>query len=425
MDFIEDTLRDIPLPKIVKAEQHFDLAHMTNIEEYIKENLKNVEGYRNIKPGESIAVTSGSRGINAIDTITKTICDMVKEKGAHPFIVPAMGSHGGATAEGQLGMLEVIGITEETMGVPIKSSMEVVQIGEIMNSRPVYLDKYANEADGIIVINRIKAHTSFRGDYESGLMKMMAVGLGKQMGAQNYHRTGFKYMPEIIEKVGLEILKKKNICFGVAILENCYGKVSEIVLLNSDEIPVEEKKLLIKTNKLMAKLFFKQADVLIVKEIGKNISGTGMDSNVTGRFNNEHYKGDVVITKISILDVSEKSHGNFNGTGLADFITKRLFDKMDFAMTYPNALTSTTVVTVQIPMILDTDKMSVQAAIKTCNLLELKNCRLAIIESTKNMKTIYISENLINEAKENNVEILGQPMEIPFAEDGSLELDFI
>lgn len=424
MSFIEDTLRDIPLPKIVKAEQQFDPEYLTNIEEYIRENLKNVEGYKNIKLGQSIAVTGGSRGINAIDIITKVICDMVKEKGAHPFIVPAMGSHGGATAKGQIEMLETIGITEETMGVPIKSSMEVVQIGEILDGRPVYLDKYTNEADGIILINRVKAHTSFRGDYESGLMKMMAIGLGKQMGAQNYHKTGFKLMPDIVERVGLEVLKKKNICFGAAIVENSYGKVSEISLLNATEIPAEEKKLLIKANELMPKLFFKQADVLIVKRIGKEISGTGMDSNVTGRFNNEHFKGDITVTKISVLDATEKSHGNCNGIGLADFTTKRLFNKMDLNMTYPNALTATTVVTVKIPMILDTDKMAVQAAIKTCNLLDLKNCRIALIESTKNMKNIYISENMIDEAMNSNVQILSEPFDIPFDEDGSLELDF-
>lgn len=424
MSFIEDTLRDIPLPKIVKVEQHFDTAHIDCIEEYVKENLKDFEGYKNIKQGQNIAITAGSRGINAIDIITKTVCDMVKERGAYPFIVPAMGSHGGATAEGQIGMLETIGITEKTMDVPIKSSMEVVQIGEIMDGRPVYLDKYANEADGIILINRVKAHTSFRGEYESGLMKMMAIGLGKQMGAQNYHKTGFKYMPEIVEKVGLEVLKKKNICFGVAIIENSYGKVSEITLLNSDEIPVEEKKLLIKANKLLPKLFFKQADVLIVKQIGKDISGTGMDSNVTGRFNNEHFKGDVKITKLSVLDVTEKSHGNCNGIGLADFTTKRLYDKMNLEMTYPNALTATTVVTVKIPMIIDTDKMAAQAAIKTCNLLDLKTCKLALIESTKNMKTIYISENMIDEAMNNNVEILSEPFDISFGKDGSLKLNF-
>lgn len=424
MSFIEDTLKDVPLPQIVKAEQLFDKSHMTHIEEYIKENLKNIEGYKSIKRGQNIAVTGGSRGIKAIDIITKAVCDMVKEKGAYPFIVPAMGSHGGATAEGQMGMLEAIGITEETMGVPIKSSMEVVQIGEITDGRPVCIDKYANEADGIIIINRIKEHTSFKGEYESGLMKMMAIGLGKQMGAENYHKTGFEHMPQIIEEVGIEVLKKANICFGVAILENGYGKISEIALLNSDEIPREEKKLLIKSKELMPKLFFKQADVLIVKEIGKNISGTGIDSNITGRFNNEYFKGDVSITKISVLDLAEKSHGNFNGTGLADFTTRRLYEKMDLAMTYPNALTSTTVVTVKIPMILDTDKMAVQAAIKTCNLFDLTNCRLAIIENTKNMKTIYISENMIEEAKGKNVKILSEPMDIPFTEDGSLRLDF-
>lgn len=425
MTFIEETLKGVHFPKIVKVEQCFDSSHIENIEEYIKENLLNVEGYNKIKEGQSVVVTAGSRGIHGIDLITRTVCQMVKEKGAHPFIVPAMGSHGGATAEGQLQMLETLGITEEKMGVPIKSSMQVVKISELKDGRPVYLDKYADEADGIILINRIKDHTSFKGDYESGLMKMMAIGLGKQTGAENYHKTGFKYMPKLIEEAGQEVLNKKNIFFGVAVVENGYGKISEIAILNANEIPREEKILLKKASQLMPKLFFKQADVLIVKEIGKNISGTGMDSNITGRFNNEHFKGDVDITKISVLDLTEKSHGNFNGLGLADFTTKHLYEKMDWDMTYPNALTSTTVVTVKIPMILATDKMAIQAAIKTCNISEENDLRFVIIENTKNMKIIYISENMAVEAKAKGVKILSEPLDIPFFENGSLNLDFI
>ncbi len=424
MSFINDTLSKVPLPKVVKIEQHFESSYMTNIEEYIENNLVTLSGYKSIEKGQSIAVTGGSRGINSIDIITKAVCDMVKKKGAYPFIVPAMGSHGGATADGQIEVLATLGITEETMGVPIKASMEVVKIGEIMNGRPVYLDKYANDADGIIVINRIKAHTSFRGVYESGLMKMMAIGLGKQLGAEHYHKTGFKYFPEIIEKVGPEVLKKKNICFGVGIIDNSYGKVSEIALLNSDEIVEKEKELLVKANSLMPRLFFDQADVLIVKESGKNISGTGMDSNIIGRFNNKHYTGNIELTKIAVLDLSEKSHGNFNGMGLADFTTKRVYDKMDFETTYPNALTATTVLTVKIPMILPTDEMAMKAAIKTCNILDLEKCRFVIIENTKNMKTVYISENMIEETKKKKIEIISEPMEIPFNKDRSLELDF-
>ncbi len=424
MSFIDDTLKDVPLPKIVKIEQYFDSAYIKNIYEYIENNLVHLAGYKNIQKGQSIAVTGGSRGINSIDIITKAVCDMVKKRGAYPFIVPAMGSHGGATAEGQIEVLKTLGITEETMGVPIKSSMEVVKIGEIMNGRPVYLDKYANEADGIILINRIKAHTSFRGIYESGLMKMLAIGLGKQLGAAHYHQTGFKYFPEVIEKVGPEVLKKKNICFGVGIIDNSYGKISEIALLNSDEIVEKEKDLLVKANSLMPRLFFDQADVLIVKESGKNISGTGMDSNIIGRFNNKHYTGNIELTKIAVLDLSEKSHGNFNGMGLADFTTKRVYEKMDFETTYPNALTATTVLTVKIPMILPTDEMAIKAAIKTCNILDLKKCRFAIIENTKNMKTVYVSENMIEEAKKKNVEILSEAIEIPFSKDRSMTLDF-
>lgn len=426
MSFIEDTLNEIKLPKIVKIEQHFNSTYMTTTEitDYIENNILDLSGYKEIQKGQSIAVTAGSRGISSIDVITKVVCDMVKKKGANPFIVPAMGSHGGATAEGQIDILKTLGITEETMGVPIKSTMEVVKIGEAMNGRPVYLDKYADEADGIIIINRIKAHTSFRGTYESGLMKMMAIGLGKQIGAEHYHQTGFKYFPEIIEKVGPVVLEKKNVCFGVAIIDNSYGKTFGIELLNSDQIVAQEKELLKKANRLMPRFFFDQADVLIVKEMGKNISGTGMDSNIIGRFNNEHYTGDIKLTKLAVLDLSEPSHGNFNGLGLADFTTKRLYDKLDLAMTYPNALTATTVLTVKIPMILPNDEMAMKAAIKTSNILDFDTCRFAIVENTKNMKTVYISESLIEEALERHMEIVGEPMEIPLDENGNLVLDF-
>ena len=424
MGFIEETLRPISFPKIAKIEQSFDNTQILDIEGYIRGHLFNLEGYQKILPGQSIAITAGSRSIHAIDVILRCIIDAVKQKGANPFIVPTMGSHGGATAEGQLEVLKTLNITEESMGVPIRSSMEVDEIGRIYDGRPVFLDRYANQADGIIVVNRIKAHTSFKGDYESGLLKMMAIGLGKQHGAQNYHMTGFKEMPNIIPAVGREVIRLKNILFGVGIVENSYGKVCKIEMLNPCDIAEEERKLLIEANERLPRLFFRQADVLIIKEIGKDISGTGMDSNVTGRFNNEHFKNDMTITKIGILDISYKTKGNANGVGMGDFITRRLYNKIDLDQTYPNALTSTTVVSVKIPMILDNDKMVIAAAIKTANLMDQRNVRLAIIESTKNMKILYVSENMLQEARQKGMAVVSDITEIPFDCDGNLLLDF-
>lgn len=426
MGFIENTLKLVPLPKIVKIHQHFDATHIDDehIADYVRDNLSNLSGYRDIKEGQSIAITGGSRGIHGINVITKTVCDMVKEKGAKPFIVPAMGSHGGATQEGQTHMLEAIGITEETMGVPIKSSMEVVQIGSFDNNRPIYMDKFAHDADGIVLINRIKAHTSFKGEYESGLMKMMAIGLGKQKGAQNYHQTGFKNFSHIVEVVGKKVLEIENIVFGLGIIENGYSEIRKISCMNCCDIPQQEAVLLKESYAHLARPFFRDVDVMICKEIGKNISGTGCDSNISGRFNNEYFHGDIHVTRLGILEVSPKSNGNANGVGLGDFITKRLFKQTDLEQMYPNALTSTAVITVKIPMILPDDCSVFKAAIKTSCIKDFNQARVGIIENSKNMATIYISENMIAEAKAAGCEICGGVMKIPFDENGNLQLDF-
>ena len=426
MDFIEKTLKSIPLPKVIKIHQYFGVSHIEDeqISEDIRKNVLNLSGYRNIKAGQRIAVTGGSRGIHCIQVIIKTVCDMIKEKGASPFIVPAMGSHGGATQEGQLHMLALLGITEETMGVPIKSSMETVQIGSFDDNRPIYMDKFAHEADGIVLINRIKAHTSFKGEYESGLMKMMAIGLGKQQGAQNYHQTGFENFSHIIESVGKKVIELENIVFGLGIIENGYSQISKIACMNACDIPGQEKALLRESYEHLARPFFRDVDVMICKEIGKNISGTGCDSNISGRFNNEYFAGDIHVTRLGILELSPNSYGNANGMGLGDFITKKIFKQMDLEQMYANALTTTAVSTVKIPMILPDDSSVFKAAVKTSCIGDFKKVRICIIENSKNMATIYISENMVEEAQAASCEICGNAIEIPFDADGNLLLDF-
>jgi hypothetical protein len=423
--FIKNTLDQTTFPKIVKVKQEFDEEHIVDVPGYLCERLQSLNGFQDIRPGQRVAVAAGSRAISSIDIVIRTVIEMVKERGAQPFIVPAMGSHGGATAEGQQKVLETLGITEEKMGCPILSSMEVVQIGKLFDERPVYLDKNADAADGIILINRIKAHTSFRGKYESGLMKMMAVGLGKQLGAQTYHQTGFGLMGRIVEEVGYTVLNKKNIFFGLGIIENGNGKIAQIHCLNSDEIAPKEKELLKKTNKLLPRLFCRELDVLSIQKIGKDISGTGMDSNIIGRFNNDDiHSEDIYVKRIAVLDLSDKSKGNANGVGMADFISKRLYKKISLEQTYPNALTSTATVTVKIPMILPNDKMTIAAAIKTSMLAYQSKVRLALIESTKNMTDLYISENMIDEAREKGVKIISKPFPIPFLKNGRLHLKY-
>ena len=285
------------------------------------------------------------------------------------------------------------------------------------------MERYANNADGIVVVNRIKPHTSFRGPYESGLMKMMAIGLGKQTGAQMYHSAGFGRMAESVEEVGREVLRLKNIVCGVSIIENGRGRTAKIEVLNAEDIEAQEKELLKIAAQYMPRLFFKEADVLVVKKIGKDISGTGMDSNITGRFNSEHVHGDVFIGRIAILDLTDKSKGNANGVGLGDFITAKLYNKIELNQMYPNSLTSTSPAAVKIPMILKNDAMAIKASVKTCNVEQLENVKLAIIESTKNMTDYYVTENLLTEAGD-DVEVVGPAENIAFDDSGNLRLGF-
>ncbi|MGD9640563.1 MAG: lactate racemase domain-containing protein [Synergistaceae bacterium] len=425
MGFIDNSLSDVKLPKIVKVCQYFDKNKIEDIEGCVRQCMKNSLAYQRINPGQRIAVTAGSRGIDNIALITKIVCFMIKEKGAVPFIVPAMGSHGGATAKGQLHMLEINGMTEETMGVPILSSMETAMIGELENGDSVYIDKNAHEADGIVLINRVKAHTSFKGKYESGLMKMMTIGLGKQYGAQHYHQRGYGFMPWVIENVGKRVLVSSKIICGIAVVENGYGKTNIIECIDAADIPRREAELLIESYKHLSRPFFKEADVMVVKEIGKNISGVGCDSNISGRFNNEHFHNDIHITRVGFLELSKKSDGNANGMGLADFITQKFYDNVDFEQTYPNALTSTATVNVKVPMILSNDKNLFAVAVKTSCIADFDNVRLAIIESSKNMTTIYVSENMAEEAIAAGMEVCGEPFEIPFSKEGALELKFL
>lgn len=424
MSFIDDTLRVIPLPKVVKVRQTFDKHALENPSKILKKQLTGLDAFQSIKVGERIAITGGSRGIDCIDELTRVLCDMVKSKGAHPFIVPAMGSHGGATAEGQIEMLSTFGISRETMDVPIVSSMETTEIGCTSDNRPVYMDKNAYEADGVILINRVKAHTSFRGKYESGLMKMMAIGLGKQKGAQNYHQTGFKQLPLIIEEVGNIVLNTGKIRFGVALIENGYNKLNHVECIAPERIPEREAELLLQSYKTLPLPFFRNVDVMIIQEIGKNISGTGHDPNVTGRYNNEHFKGEIHTEKLGILNLCEASHGNANGVGMGDFITQKLFKAIDVEQTYPNSLTSTSAITSKIPIVLKNDLQVFQASIKTSCITDYTKVRLAILKNTKDLEFIYVTQNMMEEAECSGMEILTDPFDIKFNEEGNMVLDF-
>ncbi len=426
MKTITDMIKDVPIPKMVKVRELYDNSHIPKeeIAQTVQNELAREALSGQIKPGMQIAITCGSRGIHHYAIMTRAIVDFVKSKGANPFIVAAMGSHGGATAEGQTQILADYGITEKTMGCPVKSSMETVQIGlSNVRHQPVYVDKYASEADGILLFNRIKPHTSFRGRYESGLMKMMAIGLGKQHGAESIHHQSPGIMHELVEEYGRTILENCPILGGIAIIENAYDETYLIRGLSPEEIITEEPKLRDLSYKTIARLLFDKCDVLVVDKIGKNISGDGMDPNISGRFVQPKYcSGGIEAEKVVILDLTDETHGNAQGVGLAEVTTRRLFNKMKLEMTYPTGVTNTFLHLMKIPMIMDNDREALQLALCCCpDAEDPENMKMIRIPDTAHIEYIEISEGLIPLAKANpHIEILSEPYELPFDEEGNL-----
>ena len=428
MGSVKSLLQDIPVPRMARIRQIFDGTHIEtkDIQAVLQAQLQRPAVAQTIPPGGEVAITVGSRGITNTVLITKAIADFVKAKGATPFIVPAMGSHGGATAEGQRSILESYGVTEKSTGCEIRSSMETVQIGTTPNGKPVRIDKNAAEADGIIVVGRIKPHTAFRGPYESGLMKMMAIGLGKQYGASIVHEGGFENFAEDIPKYGTAILKHAKVLFGVGILENAYDKTRELHALTPQEIIDEEPGLLLKAKSYMPRILFDACDVLVVDEIGKNISGDGMDPNISGRFCTGCASGGIRAQRVAVLDLTDATHGNANGIGLADVTTRRVLNKMDFEATYPNTITNKITETMKIPMVMDSDKLAIQMAVRTCFGIDEAAARVIRIRNTMAMEYIEISESLLEEARRcPQIEIVTEPAPLLFdAQDnllGSME----
>ncbi|MCF8567355.1 nickel-dependent lactate racemase [Alicyclobacillus tolerans] len=423
MSVIDDLLKTVSLPKMTTIRQHFQSSKVVDIDLAVNAAFSEENGKLNWPSGKNVAVVVGSRGIADIHEITKITVSVLRAKGYDPFVIPGMGSHGGATADGQKEVLASLGVTEEFIGAPIRSSMDVVQIGELPNGLPIYVDKLAYAADGIVLINRIKPHTAFRGKYESGIVKMIAIGLGKQKGAESYHKLGFGHMEEHIVRVANEILSRHKIVCGVAVIENAYDQVTKIEVLPADEILEREPALLEFAKQSMPRILADDIDVLVVDEIGKNISGDGMDPNITGRYGTEFAIGGPNVTRIAVLRLTEKTHGNANGLGVADTTTKRCFKEVDFEKTYPNALTSTVVSLVRAPMILENDLRAIQAAIKTANVLYDDQVRVVHIRTTLSLDVIRVSESLLPVVVNRpDVEVLSQPSPWPFGESG--ELDF-
>ena len=367
----------------------------------VRQALRREGTLERIAPGMRVAVTAGSRDINHIDVITKTVIDELKYAGAHPFLFPAMGSHGGATAEDQREILTGYGITEKTIGVPIISCMDTVEVGRTPEGHPVHADKAAFEANAIVPVGRIKPHPEFRGDFESGIMKMLAIGVGKQHGANVCHQLGMNHMSENILAFGRVLIEKCNVPFGVGIIENAMHGTYSITAAPGECIEAEEPMLLETARSLVPVIPFEKVDVIICEEMGKDISGTGMDSNVIGRSISLGVSRPFA-ERIGIFDLTEKSHGNFNGVGLGDAISRRLFDKMSFSTTYPNTITGCEPFAVKIPPVMDTDRLCMYFCLETCvHADNPEGIRVVWIKNTLSVHSFYISEALRKEAQAN------------------------
>jgi hypothetical protein len=420
---VADIVSDIKLPKMFRVKQLFPRPKITpeEIPGIINCLLAEEKFSSQIKPGMRIAITAGSRGIANVALTTKCIADFVKTCGAIPFIVPSMGSHGGATAEGQREILEGYGITEEYVGCQIISSMEVKKIGVNEEGMDVFIDKHAAEADGIIVSCRIKPHTAFRGPYESGIMKMMAIGLGKQHGAEVCHEAGFKNMAKYVPMFGRAIIENSPILFAVATIENAFDETCKIAAVHADEIVAKEPPLLKEAFSYMPKILVDECDVLIVDYIGKNFSGDGMDPNITGTFCTPYATGGIKAQRVCVLDLSPETHGNGIGLGFSSATTKRVFEKLDLASMYPNAITCTVLGGVRIPIIMESDREAIQVCVRTCNEIDKKHARIVRIPNSLHLEHIMLSEAYYEEAKNNpQLVIESQPAELPFNGNGDL-----
>lgn len=416
-----EIVNDITLPKMYAVRQKFDPFQLDNVSEVVWQKL-NEERIRSlVKPGMTIAITAGSRGIDNMNDTLRTVIKFVRQCGAECFVFPAMGSHGGATAEGQLEILKSYGVTEETMGAPIRATMETVLVDTLEDGIPVYADKYAYEADGIIVVNRIKAHTSFRGKYESGLMKMCVIGVGKQKGASYCHQRGYGYFADRLERMGKSMLKNVNIIFGVGLIENAFDHTREVHVLTPDEIIEREPALLAHAKECMARLNFTECDLLVIDEIGKNISGSGADPNITGTVTMPNTKSNILTNHMTILDVTPESHGAAVGIGMASSTTQRLFDKIDYDAIYANILTSTNPVLGKIPAVMENDKAAIQAGIRFSGVTDPEKIKMIRIKNTLEVQDIMISPALYELVKDSpDFELLGKPVDLEFDEMGNI-----
>jgi hypothetical protein len=412
-------------PKIFRLRQTFDAVRVDDVPGEVHAQLAKLDLAKKVRPGQTVAVTAGSRGIANIAVITRAIVDHLKSLGAKPFIVPAMGSHGGGTPDGQRQVVESYGMTEDFVGCPIRSSVETVVVAKSKDGFPIHFDRTAFEADHVVVCNRVKPHTGFAGPIESGLLKMLTIGLGNPVGAVTYHRAILDFgFDRVVRGTAAEVLAKCPILAGVAIVENAYDQTARIEAAPPERFETCESELLSLAKQWLPRLPFRHVDVLLIDRIGKEISGTGMDPNVVGRkFDDHKAVADEFpkVKRIAVRGLTPKSRGNAVGIGMAEFCRSQLLDEIDVAATRLNGLTSGHVSAVMTPLDYATDREMLSAALGTIGLAEPPDAKILWIADTLHLSEVECSAAYWNEARQrSDLTILAEPRAWPFDSAGNL-----
>jgi hypothetical protein len=410
----------LPLPRFFKVRQELPTHRVQDVAGTVRSELQRIGLGQRLTPGASVAITAGSRGIADIPLVIRTVADVVRElaPGAQPFVVPAMGSHGGATVEGQRHVLAEYGITEQSVGAPIRATMETVALGRLASGARVAFDACAAQADATIVVNRVKPHTAFRGEIESGLCKMTCIGLGKAVGAEQIHAHGLR---DSIPQAAALVLERANIVAGLALVENAAHELAAVRATPPDGFLETDRELLRVANDYLPRVPFAHLHLLVVGWLGKNISGSGMDYNIVGMW--RRIGGDRVpdFERIAVLDLTDESDGNGLGVGIADFTTRRLYDKLDLAKMYLNGLTSSALEAIKIPIVLDSDRQAMQVGLHAVGHGE--DARVAVVRSTLELDELWVSDALADEVDANpRLERLGASEDLDFTADGRLRV---
>ena len=407
------------LPPMARVRQLFKRHGIDDVAQAVTDELARPEIKAKVKPGAKIAVGVGSRGVANIDIAVRALISGLKAQGADPFIFPAMGSHAGGTAEAQAGLLAGYGVTEDAMGAPIRATMDTIVVTELVEGTAIHMDRFAHEADGVVLINRVKPHTSFRGPVESGVIKMMIIGMGKINGATAIHSGhAISDFGEVLPRAAGALMEHIPFLFGIGMVEDAHDDTAIVEAMSAETLISREPQLQSRAKELIARIFIDDIDVLVIDEIGKEISGAGCDPNVTGYRNTVGFELPRV-KKMVILDLSDATKGNATGLGAADVITHRLLSRVDFAATYANTVTSTYLEGARIPIPMKTGQDAVRLAVKTLIGVQPENARIVRIRNTLKLEEIQVSAPLLEEVRlEERMEILAEPSKVVFSDAG-------